>query len=410
MADTAVEIPEMSAEEAINSVQKAFDHALPDKPQKVAVREHERSVPTKRAPAPEPSKAEVKPEPAKVEPAKETEHKLPSFLTETISVPETETKSEELPDELPAEVKDEKVRENWKKARVAHKGEIEKLTKKIETLEAKGKEVPEATTARLQQLEEQNQQMSQILQRVGVETHQKFQQQVIAPLQGAYSEAKAIITTAGGDPAALDHALSLSGRSQYDALDEVYSSLPESAKIEAQEAIRTFRKYNEIRLRELANAPKTLERLRQQDLVEQSRGLENQKHEMENLYDSIVEEYKNNGIEILKPTDDPDSKWWNDIAPQVVQGGRQTFLDSHDMKDVAKAAFWGKAGPIYQKLFQYMVKKQSVTDQQLREIQDAGPTVRDSSGGGVTSNYDEDLKKPFADVFIKKVRELEGKT
>ena len=249
----------------IEVVQRAFDRAYPDIRKPAAT--------TETPPAPVPATTPPPPPPTEVPPpqAQPEEHKLPSFIEDAFKLgdqqappPPQPEPDAEFADDLPQEQKQSRI----KGLRDAYK----QLKQEVTALRNQPNRDPREQQ-RLQFLENQNRQMSEMLSRVGVEHSQEFQQKIIAPLTGSWNEAVRIVAEAGGDPQQLAQAMSMQGRAQFEALDQIFSEMPESAKTEAHDALRTYRRFEEARQRAVANAPKTLETIRERETAAAIPGL-----------------------------------------------------------------------------------------------------------------------------------------
>src|SRR4249919_1877374 len=221
----------------LDQMQAIFDRVLPDT---------RKPTPSATAPtAPDaPPAAPAQPAPGEQPPAAPTEQppgelKIPSFLDEALkpdpaaAQPPIDPEADFL-DDLPPDQKQSRItglREAYKRV----KGELETARQRT------GSDPQER--ARLQFLEGQNRQMQEVLSRVGVEHSPQFQQQIIAPLTASWHEVARIVRDAGGDPQELAKAMTLQGKAQFEALDMLFSEMPESAKTEAHDALRTYRRF-----------------------------------------------------------------------------------------------------------------------------------------------------------------------
>jgi hypothetical protein len=384
----------------IEEVQKAFDRAYPDirpkqqEPLAQPETEREEKVPVPpEVPAPEPE-----PEPAEAK-------KLPSFLEEALKVERPRAAEppkppeEEFPEELPAFKTGEEAKERYHKWREAYNN------LKRETTELKARPLQdEATTARLQQLEQQNQEMGQVLSRMGVEGHAEFQNNILRPMAGEWYEAARIVKEAGGDPQALAKALSLTGRAQYEALDEIFIEMPESAKVESQQHIANWRRLNEARQQALANAPAVVQELRKKDLARQYQVFHQQREEQKALFETALKRLRDEAkVEILQRSDSRDAKWWNEQADQVENNARELYMENTDMGKMAMAALLAPMADVYRKLWLTEREAHTKTRKTLDSRYEGEPSLSESSGPGRTpdSKMMADLKRPFSQVFLE---------
>ena len=379
----------------MEQVQRAFDTAYPDiKPK----------TPTESPPAPvdTPTPATTPPPESPPPQAPPEEHKIPSFLEDALKLetpapqPQPEPDAD-FPDDLPPEQKQSRI----KGLRDAYK----KLKEEVTELRNQPNRDP-IEQRRLQFLEGQNRQMSEMLSRVGVEHSQEFQQKIIAPLTGSWNEAVRIVQEAGADPQQLSTAMSLQGRAQFEALDMLFSEMPESAKTEAHDALRTYRRYEEARQRAVANAPKTLEAIRERETQRQYQDLQQQRGQMAQMFDRALTRLRDEAkVEVFMKTDDPESKWWNDQGEQLINQGRQLFLENTDMDKVALACLLAPTADAYRKLFIKSQQKVSELNKIIRERIGGEPSLHESGGnaGNLTPDgqMQDDLKKPFTQVFLR---------
>lgn len=337
------------------------------------------------------------------------EHKTPSFLEEALKVerppgaPEPETAppaEDDFPEELPAFKTGEEAKTRYKKWREAYNS----TKKELETLRTRPI-VDEGAQARLQQLESQNQEMGQILSRMGVETHAKFQNEIIRPMSAAWQTAAGILKQAGGDPEALSKALMLTGKAQYEALDDVFDEIPESAKVEAHQHIANWRRFNQARIRALQNAPKTIEQLRQRDMAEQHQVFTQQREEQKSLFEAALAKLRNEAkVEVLLPTKEEGAEWWNEQAKAIEDNARALYMENTDMGKMAMASILAPMADAYRKLWlaerAAHEKTRGALDSRYGSepsMSESGGNVRSSSGRSV----EEDLKRPFKDVFLE---------
>jgi hypothetical protein len=390
----------------MDAVQRAFDTAYPDvKPSK---------TPTESPPAPAstPTPATPPTPESPTPPAPAEEHKLPSFLEDALkadapSTPPTPQPDpdEEFPDDLPPEQKQSRI----KGLREAYK----KLKTEVSELRNQPSRDP-IEQRRLLFLENQNKQMSEMLSRVGVEHSQEFQQKIIAPLTGSWNEAVRIVAEAGADPNQLAAAMSLQGRQQFEALDQLFAEMPESAKTEANDALRTYRRYEDARQRAVANAPKTLETIRERESARQYQELQQQRTGMAQMFDRALTRLRDEAkVEVFMKTDDPQTKWWNDQGDQLIEQGRQLFLENTDMDKVALACLLAPTADAYRKLFIKSQQKVSELNKIIRERLGNEPTLSESGGNAGNlmpeGQMKEDLKQPFAQVFLREYHKSQAR-
>lgn len=392
----------------LEQVQKAFDRAYPLI--KTKATESPKGTETPAAPVTPPQEpkepaAEVKPPAPEQKPTEATkkpseESHVPSFLEEALklepSQPAAAPIEEEWSDELPPAEKQSRI----KSLRDAYK----KLKQEYETVRAKPAMDTETQT-KLTTLEAQNRQMQEILTRMGVEQSADFQQNIIAPLHGAWNEAARIVQDAGGNPQDLAKAMSLTGKAQFEALDQLFEGMPESAKSEAHDALRTYRRYEEARRQAIANAPKTMEVIRQKETQRQLSAIKQQREEMANMFDNALAQLRDESkVEVFMKSSDPNTQWWNEQGEKLVAQARQLFLENTDMSKVAMACLLAPAADAYRTLFLKSQKKVSELQKLINDRIGGEPNLTESAGKHTMmpdEQLKDDLKRPFADVFLR---------
>jgi hypothetical protein len=401
----------------LEQVQRAFDRAYPDRTPTRAV-EPPPASPAPQAPqAPQAPTTETPPPetppPPPPEPTKPVEeHKIPSFLEEALKLePRAEPKppAPEPESEWAEDIAPEERKSRIKGLRDAYKN----LKKEVETLRERPNRDP-LETQKLAYLEGQNRQMSEMLSRVGVEHSAEFQQQILVPLTAHWNEAARIVRDAGADPNDLAKAMTLSGRSQFEALDTLFSDLPESARAQAHDALRSYRRFEDARRNAVANAPQTLEHLHKREVERQYQEVSKQRDDMKGMFERALSRLRDEAkVEVFQHTQEPDGKWWNDQADQMVEAGRNLFLENTDLDKVAFACLLAPAADAYRKLFIQSQKKISELQQIIKDKIGNEPVLSESSGNAGNQlpeqQLKEDLKRPFADVFLREFHKAQGR-
>ena len=332
---------------------------------------------------------------------------MPSFLEEALKVEGGEEKpaaklsgDDEWPEELPTFKNSEEAKERYKKWRQSYDS-LKQEKAKLETRPAGDP----AAAERLKIVEEQNREMATTLSRLGVEQSVEFQQQVLRPLHAYWNEAARIVKDSGGDPQQLAQAMSLQGKAQFEALDELFADMPESAKAEAHDALRNYRRFENARQQSLANAPKTLEALQKKELQRQYEMVNQQRAEMKNIFDNqlrrLTEEAK---LEIFQTSKNPEDKWWNDQAEEIISNSRKLYLENTDMDKMAVACILAPAVDAYRKLWLSERAARMKADGTLKEKFEQEPSLSESPGGKQlppSQKMAEDLKRPFTEVFLE---------
>lgn len=400
----------------LDTLQRIFDQVAPEIKTEPTPKVSKPAAPEK--PAAPPEKEVTPPEkPTKKEPQKPAEdsHKLPSFLEEAIKVEhpgqaDKPAVEDEWPEELPTFKSGDEARERYKRWRQAYNN----IKEEARALKARPVQ-DEATLARLKTLESDNKQMGEVLSRMGVETHAEFQNNIIRPMAAAWQEAAQIVKDSGSDPNDLAKALALSGKAQFEALDTLMQEMPESAKAEVHDALRRYRHYAQVRNQALAEAPKTMQALQEKEMQHQYQLVNQQREEMKNLFEDAVKTLRDKAkVEVLLKSDDPESKWWNEQADQIISNGRDLYLENTDMRKMAMAAVLAPMADAYRKLWLAERGAHSKTKKMVQERFGAEPSLSESSGGDRNSTPDaqfkDDLKKPFQEVFLREFHRQQATT
>lgn len=397
----------------LEQVQKAFDRVLPEIRGTPTPKETKQAPPAPVAP-PEPVVEVTPPEvapPAAEEPAKES-HDIPSFLEKALSGEPSQAPpaEDEWPEELPTFKTPEESKARYKKWRENYKT----LKTELQTLRDKPSLNAEQLT-RMETLENQNKQMQEVLTRVGVEQSVEFQNNILRPLHQAWGEAVRIVHDAGADPQALAKAMALNGKAQFEALDELFQEMPESAKLEAHDALRTYRRFEDARRAAIANAPAALEGIRKRESERQFQQLKVQREEMTNLFDTAVQKLRDEAkLEVFMKTDSKDGQWWNEQADRLISQARSLYLENTDLGKVAMACVLAPTADVYRKLFIQSQKKVSQLQKVINDRLGSEPNLSENGGPGNVIPPDrqikEDLTKPFSEVFLREFHKAQARS
>lgn len=356
-------------------------------------------------PAAEPAKEQVTPttEPSK-QPSDESHKTVPSFIEDALKTtiePAKPPADPEWPEELPTFKTPEESKDRYRKWRESYN----QLKSEVTQLRSRPTGADETTTARLQSVEQENQTMRATLARMGVEQHADFQRNVVQPLTVAWRESARIVQEAGGDPNELARALSLSGKAQFEALDQVFSEMPESAKAEAYRHITDYRRLNDVRAQWLNNAPKVMQELHKKDLERQYQVVNQQREEMRNLFSEAGRRLREEGkVEVLQKSNNPEDKWWNDQAEAIEKTANDLYLENTDMGKLAMAAWLASMTDAYRKLWISERLAHNKTKGVMSEKFGSEPSLSESSGGEnrtPDAKLKSDLNRPFAQVFLE---------
>lgn len=399
----------------LEQVQKAFDQVYPQirgtpksqEPPPPPEAKPAEAPPSPVTPPEAPKQPEAEPKaPEAPTPPPETvvEHKLPSFLEEALkgeSVKSQQPAPDEWPEELPTFKTPEESKERYKNWRKAY-NEIKDELAKARSQPAFDNEARN----RVQYLENQNKQMQETLTRMGVQHSEEFNRTIMQPLYGAWNEAARIVRDAGGDPNELARAMSLSGRAQFEALDTIFEGMPESAKTEANDALRQYRRFEDARRNAVANAPKTMEAIRQRETERQYAELNKQREGMRSLFDSALHKLRDEAkVEVFQKSNNPGDQWWNEQGERLINQARDLYLENTDMERVAMACLLAPTADAYRNLFITTQKENQKLRNIIKDKIGSEPVLSESSGNAANLMPDaqlkEDLKLPFEKVFLR---------
>lgn len=385
----------------IDEVQKIFDRVLPPEKKRPSAQAEVETPPE--APPPAETPPETPPEKPVVKPE---EADVPSFLEKALrgeepATPVVTTEPEEWPEELPTFKSSDEAKTRYKKWREAHKA----LRSELETARKQTSTDP-AVQQKLEILENQNKQMSEALSRYGVEQSLEFQQSIITPLTASWNEAARIIKDNGADPQQLAKAMTLSGRAQFEALDEIMEDIPESARLQVNDALRTYRRYEDARRAALANAPQTFEAIRRRETERQMTEISKQREDMKSVFETAVRKLRDDAkLEVLLKTDLPEGSWWNEQGDKILNEARNLYLENTDMGRVALACVLAPAADAYRKLWVNSQKKIGQLQKIIDERINSEPDLSESGGSNripaSEQQLKEDLGKPFHEVFLR---------
>lgn len=399
----------------LEQMQAVFDRVLPEIRGTPTVKSPPEQKPEKApekpvAPSAEAAEPESKPPEKPAQKPAEESHEIPSFLEQALKgepSQEATPAEDEWPEELPDFKNSAEAKERYKKWRAAYGGvkdELKSLREKP-TLDAN-------QLARLESLEGENQRMRNMLTHVGVQQSEEFQNNVLRPLTVAWNEAARIVKDAGGNPNNLAKAMTLSGKAQFEALDDLFREMPESAKAEAHDALRTYRRYEETRKAILANAPAALEGIRKREGERQMAELNRQRADMGNIFDQAVASLTNGKVEVFLTADSADGKWWNEQRENIVKQGRELFLENTDMGRVAMACLLASSADAYRKLWLRSQKKIAEQNEIIKSRIDSEPDLSEHGGPGniipAEQQLEADLKLPFEKVFLREFHKAQG--
>jgi hypothetical protein len=384
----------------LEQVQKAFDQVLPERKKPPPSTEPPVSPPA--SPVPE---EPLKPAVPETPPPKPEETDVPSFLEQALrggepaAAPVTPAE-EEWPEELPEFKTPEEKTARYKKWRETYKN----LKSELEAARQRPQTDPQQA-AKLEMLEAQNRQFQDVMSRLGVEHSAEFQQNIMRPLYASWGEAARIVQQSGGDPQELAKAMALGGKAQFEALDQLFMEMPESAKTEAHDALRTYRRYEEARRAAIANAPQALEGIRKREMERQLGELNRQREDMKSLFESAVKTLRDGRLEVLLKTEMPEGQWWNEQADRIVEQARNLYLENTDMNKVALACLLAPTAEVFRKLWINSQKKigqlQKIIDERIGNEPDLSESGGSQAMPTSEAQMREDLRRPFHEAFLR---------
>lgn len=404
--------PEVVAE-TVKNVQAIFDRVAPPikgeptptQPAPVTPPAAPPTVPPQQPPT-EPVPPVIPPAPATPPPETppptqpEAPPKIPSFIEDALRKGEPVTPPAAPEEMFPESPPEFKTPEERNAAYRKWRGEYNNIKEEVKRLRERPA-MDETTAQRLSVLETQNKEMAQMLDRAGVEAHHEFQNQILRPMHSAWNEACRIYRDVGGDPNQLARAMTLTGGQQFQALDEAFQEVPESAKAEINNALTAFRRFDEQRRAALQNAPRTAQELHKRDMQRQVALINQQKEEMKGLLSDAVRTLREDGkVEVLMRSSDPEAKWWNDQADNLEATARQLYLENTDMRKMAMACVLAPMADVYRKLWMQERMERLNADKVVKEKLASEPNLSESGGPGQIQPS-ADLSKPFNQVFLE---------
>lgn len=373
--------------------------------------ELEAAAPEKVEPEPAKSEEPKKVEPKKEEPAKVKDSKLPESVFEDAPVKVEPVKEEDAPKkiETPPELKG-KARENFQKL-ADSKFEVEKQLRDErrarEKAETKLTEGDPNAKARIEELERTLKAQSELVERVSLESHPEFQARYEIPRKQLLETAKTAYTDAGGNPADMEMALSLTGKARIEKLEELLAGVPsELLKRKIERANDNLEGLETERGQVLANRSVHLKQLQEQEQANKHKFLqEHEKVTKENLGKAEELLRDTHKFEVFKATDDPNFKWWNDQRAKINEASETLMLRTSDPAELAVASKLAAACPVYRTMFLEERKERLALQKRLSEFEGSEPGV----GGGdkkgaaqIEAEDDENLS--VAEAIVKSVR------
>lgn len=336
----------------------------------------------------EPPVLETKTETLKVEPAKTETPKvepekdpIQSRLAPDVAPAKKEEPKEpevKITDEMIAAEKSPKKQADMRKFRDAlehYKGEVARL----KTAPAPKTEDPGAQ-AIIEQQKTQIEQLSQIVQRSELKAHPRFQQRFVLPRTQNLTEAQGIIKDMGGDPDALEHALSLRGKAKVAALEDIFQGV-ESTVLRDKlgrlvDGIESIDREMETVLKDSKG---TAEQLARQDKIAHHEQLMQQEQQLKSLLGAARKDLADNlGLEVLKKTGKPEFKWWDDQVDEIDATAHSILFEGTPDKMAFAAVLAASAGPL-RAAWQAERKARMALEERLAAFEEAEPELRDKA-------------------------------
>jgi hypothetical protein len=357
------------------------------------------------APEPKVENAAVKIEVPKAEKSKadDFQSRLAPDLTKTEPEPAPAAVEIDWPEELPGNPT-KKAQSDYKKWR----GDYETALRKIQTLETAkpaAKAEDSGSQAIIDQQKQQIAEMSTRLERQDVRSHPRFQQAFVIPRNQMMLQAQEIVKEMGGDPDALEKAMSLSGRNKVAALDEIVAGVDSTVQ---RDKLGRLLDAIESKDREMENVLKdskgAAERLSQQEKIDRHQMIEQQTQQLKTMLGAARKDLADNlKLEVLHKVNKPDFKWWDDQVDEIDATAHSILFEGTPDKMAVAAILAASAGPL-RSMWQAERKARMVAEERLAAIEEvepklgARPKPKEKDDGDVPEDAD------FATAVISKLR------
>jgi len=291
----------------------------------------------------------------------------------------------------------------WKEVRrseAAARAEAARLAAENARLQEQSKKITdEKAAARIAELEGQLKEYSDTVASVKLEQHPAFVAKFVRPREQLLGSATNLLKSVDKDPAALEKAMSLTGKQRIQALDEFYDDI-ESPTVRSKVAamVDQIDNIDEQRSAVLADAKGSYERLTTHDKAEQHRQAQEQTAKLEQVFDGAIQHLRDKvGFEVLKEVEGVD--WWNNQGKNAVEAARKLMFSNDDPQQMAVASVLAATSGIHRGLWLKERAQRVALAKELAEIKNADP---DLSGGSDRGGDDEsDGNLPFAQSVAK---------
>lgn len=393
MADTETAIADAPAETSIpgfGNIEEAFNQAFP------STAENDEAPVTPPALTLEEEKPIVEPPAPKPEPKKPAEGDVPESIFGDVP---------EAPKAEPPVLK------NTAEIRAAYKtsqAEIARLTTELEELRTKATTPPspdEGAAARLAELQAQNQQLSAAVEKTNLMAHPKFQENFVQPRRNLMAKTDNLLSEVGANPAALEKAMSLTGKQRIAALDDFLGEI-ESPTVRNKVAL-AIDQMDEIDTRAqavLADWKTSWEQITQHEKAEAHRIAQEQEQQLNHIFDGAIEHLRDKwqpdkehpnlrGLEVLKKVEGVE--WWNKQGEQIIEAARELMFKTSNPGDMSAAAILAASSGVHRGLWLKTRAKVQELEKQIAELKGAEPDLGGSRPEG--GEAEDDSKLSFAE-------------
>lgn len=242
------------------------------------------------------------------------------------------------------------------------------------------------TTGVIEQQRQQIADLSARLERQNLRAHPLFQQQFEQPLQNMAAQAADVVKEAGGDPAALERALSLNGRNKIAALDDIVREV-ESPFLKEQlvgliNSIDAKQRQMDAALKDSKGLS---EKLSRDATIARHQMLQQQEQQLTSILGAVEKGLSEglpgeNGdaikLEVLNKTGRKGYEWWDEQADEIRGTARDILLKGTPEK-MAVAAIMAASCGAYRSLWQAERKARKAAETRADGIEDSEPNLRD---------------------------------
>lgn len=296
----------------------------------------------------------------------------PDFdATKKAAAPEPEI---EITDEMIAAAKTPKAQADMKQFRDRYNA----LKTEVETLRNKPAAAPEDTGIKTlyEKVKQERDTLLERIERTNLYESPKFQQEHLIPRQKQFDRLSGIVKESGGNPEALQRAISLTGKGRIEALDEIRGAI-ESDMLKGQfdrlvEDIdsRTSEINEKVR-----NAKQTSAELQKAELLTREQQHAKLAKEYEGLLSHAHRDMAENiAPELFTKVDDPNYAWWNEAIDRDDQVAREILLDATPQKVAFAAKFASKFGTVLH-MWRAERAANKAKDEEIAALKDAEPTL-----------------------------------